>query len=398
MVASMTNLVSRRTTLRAAAGTAAGTAFAGSPAARAATDGPILKPLPARCFVDFGTNAEMRWDSVAPGKYLTDSSRLFVRDHTSTPRIDAHGYRLAVFGDGLRESRTEAGAVGLSLADLRSLRRTTITAVHECTGNGRSYFDTQQHQPAAGTQWTMGAVGAVTWTGVRLADLFARIGLAPDAVDVMATGLDPHYVSGGVDYGAVRRPFPVAKALGDALLAWEMNGRTLLPDHGFPLRLVLPGWVGIASIKWLGSLEVARRPLTSPWNTKWYRMTGPSYPADSPPLTVLPVRTAWELPAFADLPADAGKLLHGRSWSGAGRIAKVDVSTDGGGTWLPAQLTEPGQAWTRWRFRWPGATTGQHTLMARATDVAGRTQPLVTPYNDGGYFFDAVVRQQVRVA
>ena len=398
MVASMTNLVSRRTTLRAAAGTAAGTAFAGSPAVRAATDGPILKPLPARCFVDFGTNAEMRWDSVAPGKYLTDPSRLFVRDHTSTPRIDAHGYRLAVFGEGLREGRTESGAVSLSLGDLRSLPRTTITAVHECTGNGRSYFDIQQHQPAAGTQWTMGAVGAITWTGVRLADLFARIGLAPDAVDVMATGLDPHYVSGGVDYGAVRRPFPVAKALGDALLAWEMNGRTLLPDHGYPLRLVLPGWVGIASIKWLGSLEVARRPLTSPWNTKWYRMTGPSYPADSPPLTVLPVRTAWELPAVADLPADAGKLLHGRSWSGAGRIAKVDVSTDGGDTWLPARLTEPGQAWTRWRFRWPGATTGQHTLMARATDVTGRTQPLVTPYNDGGYFFDAVVRQQVRVA
>ena len=307
MIAGMTRPISRRTTLRAAAGTAAGTAFAGSPAARAATDGPILKPLPARCFVDFGTNAEMRWDSVAPGKYLTDPSRLFVRDHTSTPRIDARSYRLAVFGDGLREARTEAGAVSLSLADLRSLPRTTITAVHECTGNGRSYFDTQQHQPAAGTQWTMGAVGAVTWTGVRLADLFARIGLAPEAVDVMATGLDPHYVSAGVDYGAVRRPFPVAKALGDALLAWEMNGKPLLPDHGFPLRLVLPGWVGIASIKWLGSLEVARRPLTSPWNTKWYRMTGPSYPADSPPLTVLPVRTAWELPAVADLPAGRGQ-------------------------------------------------------------------------------------------
>ena len=188
MIACMTLFISRRTTLKAAAGTASGTAFAGSPAARAATDGPILKPLPARCFVDFGTNAEMRWDSVAPGKYLTDPSRLFVRDHTSTPRIDARSYRLALFGDGLREARTEAGAVSLSLADLRSLPRTTITAVHECTGNGRSYFDTQQHQPAAGTQWRMGAVGAVTWTGARLADLFARIGLAPEAVDVMATG------------------------------------------------------------------------------------------------------------------------------------------------------------------------------------------------------------------
>ena len=98
----------------------------------------------------------------------------------------------------------------------------------------------------------------------------------------------------------MRRPFPVSKALDDALLAWGMNGEPLLPDHGFPVRLVLPGWVGIASIKWLGSLEVATTELTSPWNTKWYRMTGGSYPADSPPLTVNPVRSAWELGWGAD--------------------------------------------------------------------------------------------------
>jgi DMSO/TMAO reductase YedYZ molybdopterin-dependent catalytic subunit len=287
----------------------------------------------------------------------------------------------------------------ITLDDLRALPVTRTTCAHECTGNGRSYFATQQGREAPGTPWHLGSIGQVTWDGVRLAEVLERLGLRDDAVDVMATGLDPSYVDDdGVDNGPVRRPLPIAKALDDTLLVWGMNGEPLLPDHGFPLRLVVPGWVGVASIKWLGSLEVARRPLTSPWNTKWYRMTGPSYPADSPPLTVLPVRTAWELPTVADLPQDAGKLLHGRSWSGAGRIARVDVSTDGGGTWLPARLTAPGQAWTRWRFRWPGATTGQHTLMARATDVTGRTQPLVTPYNDGGYFFDAVVRQQVRVA
>ena len=125
-------------------------------------------------------------------------------------------------------------------------------------------------------------------------------------MSIQASGLDPHYVTGGVDYGAVRRPFPVAKALDDALLAWGMNGEPLLPDHGFPLRLVLPGWVGIGSIKWLGSLEVADTELTSPWNTKWYRMTGGSYPADAPPLTVNPVRSAWE-------------LAQGRPWPGGRR-------------------------------------------------------------------------------
>ena len=125
--------------------------------------------------MDFGTNAEMRWDSVAPGKYLTDPSRLFVRDHTSTPRIDARSYRLALFGDGLREARTEAGAVSLSLADLRSLPRTTITAVHECTGNGRSYFDTQQ-APAGGGHPVDARVRSAPSPGGRPAGRPARRG------------------------------------------------------------------------------------------------------------------------------------------------------------------------------------------------------------------------------
>ena len=137
-----------------------------------------------------------------------------------------------------------------------------------------------------------------------------------------------------MNYGRVRRPFPIAKALDDALLAWGVNGEPLLPDHGYPVRLVLPGWVGIGSIKWLGSLEVSTTELTSPWNTKWYRMTGGSFPADSPPLTVNPVRSACELPWARRDPPPARKVrLTGRSWSGAGPIAAVDVSTDGGATW-----------------------------------------------------------------
>jgi DMSO/TMAO reductase YedYZ molybdopterin-dependent catalytic subunit len=153
MIACMTLFISRRTTLKAAAGTASGTAFAGSPAARAATDGPILKPLPARCFVDFGTNAEMRWDSVSPRHYLTTQDRLFVRDHVATPSIDASTYRLRIFGDGLRQPRTADQALSLSYADLRRMPATRLTTVHECTGNGRSFFGTQQGTPAAGTQW-----------------------------------------------------------------------------------------------------------------------------------------------------------------------------------------------------------------------------------------------------
>jgi DMSO/TMAO reductase YedYZ molybdopterin-dependent catalytic subunit len=275
-----------------------------------------------------------------------------------------------------------------------------VTSVHECTGNGRSFYATQQGQPASGTQWTLGAVGAVTWEGVRLRDVLRWAGLRPDAISVQGAGLDPSYVDKGVDLGPVRRPFPISKALDDALLAWGANGEDLLPDHGYPLRLVLPGWVGIASIKWLGTLEVSTTELTSPWNTQWYNVGGP--------LTVNPVRSAWELAWDATIRSRRTVELTGRSWSGAAPIARVDVSTDGGATWSPARLrpspreggghgVTTGHGWTRWTHTWRAPVAGAHELLARATDEHGRTQPDVAAYNPNGYFFDAVVRHPVTV-
>ncbi len=405
-------IASRRAVLAGTAATAAATAVApGLLRAPAAAGAPsILKPLPPDRFVDFGTNAEMRWDSVDPRRYLTPQSDLFVRNHTSTPTIDPTTYRLRVFGDGLAETRTGGDALSFSLRDLKDLPHTRITSVHECTGNGRSFFGSQQGRAASGTAWTLGSVGTVQWEGVRLRHLLRRVGLSPDAVSIMPVGLDAEFVSGGVNYGAVRRPFPVAKALDDAVLAWGANGADLLPDHGFPLRLVLPGWVGIASIKWLGSLEVARTELTSPWNTTFYRLQGGDYPADSPPLTVNPVRSAWELPWGATLAAGRTHTLTGRSWSGLAPIERVEVSLDGGATWQRAELDDEGAArrrggphdrgfgWAQWSVRWKRPATGSYTLLARATDAKGRTQPDVTPFNSLGYFFDAVVRHPVTVA
>lgn len=370
-------------------GPVVGPAAAGAPA--------ILKPLPTAWFTDFGTNAETRWDSVDPDRHLTPQSRLFVRNHTLTPEIDADAYRLRIHGDGL----VRPAGVTLGLRELRRrFDHAEVTSVHECTGNGRSFFDTQQGQRASGTQWTLGAVGAVRWQGVRLRDVLAWAGLRRDAVSVQGSGLDPDYVDKGVDLGPVRRPFPIGKALDDALLAWGANGAPLLPDHGFPLRLVLPGWVGIASIKWLGDLEVSTSELTSPWNTQWYNIGGP--------LGANPVRSAWELGWGAQVPAARSVELTGRSWSGAAPIARVDVSTDGGRTWSAARLragrghgrghgARAGHGWTQWTHTWRSPRTGTHELLARATDVRGRTQPDVAAFNPNGYFFDAVVRHPVTV-
>ncbi|KAA1423452.1 sulfite oxidase [Mumia zhuanghuii] len=369
------------------------------PVAPVAT-GPILKALPPEWFITHGTNAEMRWDSVDPRRYLTAPERLFVRNHTTTPTIDPATYTLRVHGDGLADPRTPDRAHVLTYRDLLRLPSRTVTTVLECTGNGRSFFASQQGTPASGTPWQLGAVGTVRWTGVPLATVLRRLGVRRDAVDVQAAGLDASFVSGGVDYGRVRRPFPISKALDDALLVYAMNGRALLPDHGFPVRLLLPGWVGIANIKWLGELEVSRGPLTSPWNTKWYRFTGPAYPADSPPLTVLPVKSAFELARGAVLPTRRRTVLTGRSWSGAAPVVRVDVSTDGGASWDRARITRHarGGGWAQWAYPWRPRSSGEHVLLARATDRAGRTQPATVPFNDNGYLFSAVVQHPVSVA
>jgi DMSO/TMAO reductase YedYZ molybdopterin-dependent catalytic subunit len=341
---------------------------------------PILKPLPPEWFIDHGTNAEMRWDAVRELGRLIPNERFFVRNHTRTPSIDARTWRLQVSGPGVRRP------IGLSYRDLERLPSVSLEAAIECAGNGRSFFASQQGTPASGTQWKLGAIGVARWRGVRLGDVLERAGLRRAAVDVVPQGLDDPYVTGGIDYGRVRRPLPVGKALDDVLVALEMNGRELPPDHGFPARLVVPGWIGIASIKWLGALEVATETVSTPWNTRWY-----------PGLSVQPVKSALELAWDAPLRAHRRTVLRGRSWSGHAPVRRVEVSTDGGARWERARLHGPNRSWVEWELPWT-PRPGRHELLARATDRAGLVQPDTVPFNEGGYQFWAVVRHPVTVA
>jgi DMSO/TMAO reductase YedYZ molybdopterin-dependent catalytic subunit len=323
----------------------------------------------------------MRWEAMRDQGYKVANERFFVRNHTATPRIDPATWSLRVFGSGVRRERA------FSYDELEHLDSRDITCAIECAGNGRRFFDVQQGTPAPGSQWGLGAIGVARWRGIPLAELLDRAGIRRDAIDAMPAGLDQTVVADGADQGHVRRPLPIAKALGDALVALEMNGERLPPDHGFPARLVVPGWIGVASIKWLGSIEVADRPLASPWNTRWYRGLGEQ-----------PVKSAFELPWDAEL-RGRRLTLQGRSWSGHAPIGRVDVSTDGGASWRRARLHGPNrpQAWVRWELPWHDPPRGRHELLARATDRAGTTQPDAVPFNENGYQFWAVVRHPVRV-
>ena len=374
-------------------------AIDGAPAV-ADTPGPIVKPLPPDLFNVFGSNAEMRWEAMRGQGYLVPIDRFFVRDHTRTVLVDAASWRLKVFGTGLRGAPTIDNAVEFSYPDLLDLPAESVTAFLECAGNGRSFFGTQENQPAPGTPWQLGGVGVARWRGVRLGTVLRHAGLTEDAVDVLPQGLDPDFVSAGVNLGPVRRPLPVRKALHDVLLAYQMNGQTLPPDHGFPVRLIVPGWVGISSIKWVGRIEVANTPLVSPYNTVLYRLFGPTYPTDGTPISRQVVKSAFELPWAGTLAVGQEHVLHGRSWSGNGRVRHVEVSTDGGVTWRPARPvgTTIERGWQRWAIPWRPEIPGAYTLRARATDVTGATQPDTVPFNTGGYLFGAVVDHPVTVA
>jgi len=355
------------------------------------TGSPILKPLPSEWFVNYGSNAEMRWESVKGLGYEIPNEQFFVRDHTATPRIDVARWRLRLFGSGLKR-----GARRFSYDQLRNLPTRELVSFLECAGNGRSFFASQQGTPAPGTQWGLGAIGVARWRGVPLAEVLERSGLRKSAVDVMPYGLDREYVSNGVDYGHVRRPIPLEKALDDALLAFEMNGAELPPDHGFPVRLIVPGWVGVANVKWVGQIEVSDQPLFSLWNTQQYVLQGDAYPR-KPVLTVQTVKSAWELATGTELRANTPVRLSGRAWSGTSPISHVDVSIDQGATWTRARLhgRRGAGTWTEFAYTFPAQPAGDYELWARASDSGGRTQPATVPFNSGGYLFGAIVRHRI---
>ena len=387
--------LSRRQLLKLAAAGVGAAAFGFVPGtsrlARATHAGSIVKPTPADQFFVLGPNAEMRWEVMADRGYEVPNSLFFVRNHTRTPHVDLNTWRLRIEGSGVD------APIELTYDDIVSMGAVSATKFIECAGNGRSFFGAQQGTPVPGSPWKLGAIGVAEWTGVPLSAVLDRAGLRATAVDVMPEGVDPVVVQGGLALGHVRRPLPIEKALeDDTLLVYAMNGEPLPEDHGFPVRLLVPGWVGIANIKWVGRIEVSEQPLFSPWNTTQYRLFGDAYP-DQPVLTEQPVKSAFELAWNAQVLAGR-YLLTGRSWSGHHRIERVDVSFDSGVTWQPAALEDrnPPRAWVRWSIVWD-ARPGSQVLMARATDKRGNVQPMTVPFNAQGYQFWAVVRHPVTI-
>ncbi len=330
---------------------------------------------------------------------ITPTSRHFIRNNGLVPEnLDAAGWTLMI--DGMVDN-----PMALSIDDLRSrFEVVTMALTIECGGNGRAFFD----PPASGNQWTYGAVACSEWTGVRLKDVLAAAGVQSGVVYTAHEGADPH-LSGDPAKTPISRGLPIDKAMTDnVLIAFGMNGGDIHPMNGAPLRLVVPGWPGSCSQKWLTRIWLRDVVHDGP------KMTGTSYRVPSYPVAAgedvpeeafeiierMPVKSLITSPETNVESGESAIEIRGHAWSGDRTIATVDVSIDFGASWMTAELDAPVNdgAWQNWRTTASFPEPGYYEVWARATDSAGAAQPFAIDWNPKGYLNNSMHRVAVRIA
>lgn len=321
-------------------------------------------------------NSEMPLENVR--SWVTPNRLFFVRNHFAMPTIDMTTWRLSLGGmvDRPREWTYD---------ELCDMSERTVFATVECAGNGRSFLT----EKAAGVQWGAGAIGHAEWTGVPLRALLEECGHKPDVTEIVFEGADVGTESDHPEPMNFLRSLPLAKALHpDTLLATRMNGETLEPIHGFPVRLFVPGWYGVAAIKWLTRIAAVDQAFKGYYQTVKYtyqRRTSNGLET----VVIGPMRVKSEIirPRANETLGVGTNRIFGVAWAGEEPLASVELSTDGGRTWNPAQLVGPRAAysWTMWEYLWEVATPGDYSIVARATSWSGVVQPAAHDPLSGGY-------------
>jgi DMSO/TMAO reductase YedYZ molybdopterin-dependent catalytic subunit len=330
---------------------------------------------------------------------ITPTARHFVRNNGVPPEnVSAEGWELTV--DGFVDK-----PMTLSIADLKSNFEVVERALTiECGGNGRAFFD----PPAKGNQWTYGAVACSKWTGVRLADVLKAAGVQDKVVYTAHYGADAH-LSGDPEKLPISRGVPIAKAMDpNNLIAFAQNGEDMHPMNGAPLRLVVPGWPGSCSQKWLKRIQLRDQVHDGP------KMTGTSYRVPNRPvepgedvdkkdfviIESMPVKSLITSPASGGTQSGSKLQVRGHAWAGDRTVAAMHVSMDFGATWIEAELDDPVNpyAWQNWRAELEFPQAGYYEVWARATDSAGVSQPHAIAWNPKGYLNNSMHRISVRVA
>src|SRR5436190_1163883 len=326
--------------------------------------------------------------------FLTPTKCFYVRTHFPIPAIDRDAWWLPVEGEVEK-------AFAINYEQLMTFESVTAPVTLECAGNNRNFLEPK----VKGVQWRLGAVGTAEWTGVPLSVLLDRAKPKPQASEVVLEGADggiledPKSPPGKLHFA---RSIPLEKARADALLAYKMNGSDLPPENGFPVRAIVPGWYAVASIKWIQRIIVTDQPFTGYYQTidyaYWKRR---EQEAELTPVAEVQIKAEIAKPAEGEtVPANSSVRVYGAAWTCDGEITKVEVSTNGGATWTDANLLgeSKSNAWRLWEFNWqtPAAPEKQ-TLIARATDSLGRTQPVQRDPDRGTYMISHLLPIEVEV-
>jgi DMSO/TMAO reductase YedYZ molybdopterin-dependent catalytic subunit len=337
-------------------------------------------------------NMEMPFSAV--DSFLTPIESFYVRTHFPIPSIDRDAWWLHIEGEVEKP-------FAINYEQLTAFEPVTVPVTLECAGNNRNFLEPK----VKGVQWRLGAVGTAAWTGVPLSALLDRADVKPNAREVILEGSDcgtleePKSPPGELNFA---RSIPLEKARRDVLLAYKMNGEDLPPEHGFPVRAIVPGWYAMASTKWLQRIIVTDRPFSGYYQTidyAYWQRRGEI--AELAPLTEMQVKAEIAHPAEGEtVPANASVRVCGAAWACDAQITKVELSTDGGTTWSDAKLLgeSKSNAWRLWEFNWRTPTQpGKQTLIARATDSLGRTQPLHRDADRGTYMINHLLPIEVEV-
>ncbi|HEX5226344.1 MAG TPA: sulfite oxidase [Bryobacteraceae bacterium] len=323
-------------------------------------------------------------------EWITPIDRFFVRCHTYTPKVNLSDWSLKIAGK-------VDHPLTLTLDELKKFPRVELVGVLECAGNGRSFYQPR----VAGTQWDFGSVGNGRWTGVRLRDVLRKAGIQSSGKEILCDGADTP-LGKMQDF---QRTITVEKAMHpDTLVAYEMNGQPLPVEHGFPLRVIAPGWAGDSWVKWLQHIEVLDHEFDGFWMKSAYRHPAQPVapgtavdPAAMIPVTDLNVKSVIAAPNGWAKPGAV--RIRGTAWSNSSPVSKVEVSLDGGKTWKTAKLggraTQYG--WRLWQVDWKAAE-GKYTLIARATNAAGQSQPLMEQWNPNGYLWNTAQPVEITIA
>ncbi len=317
--------------------------------------------------------------------FITPTKSFYVRTHFPIPAIDKDKWWLHVEGEVEKQ-------LAINYQELLELESLTVPVTLECAGNNRNFLEPK----VKGVQWGLGAVGTAEWTGVPLSILLDRAALKPEAGEVILEGADggmledPKSPAGELKFA---RSVPLAKAREDVLLAYKMNDADLPPEHGFPLRAIVPGRYAMASIKWLTRIIVTDRPFTGYYQTMDYAYwTRRGEIAQLVPLSEMQVKAEIARPSEGEIvAANSNVRVHGAAWTSDGEITKVELSTDGGATWNETKLVGESKpnAWRLWEFDWrTPSKPGRASLIARATDSNGRTQPAQRDLDRGTYMIN----------